>query len=158
MKQCCTCQQSFPLDSFNFRNVARGERSSSCRACQAIHRRKHYLSRRQHYIDQSGVYRDKRNEGIREFILSIKAKTPCADCGQIFHHYAMDFDHLPQYEKSFEISNALNVSRERLVAELAKCELVCANCHRVRTWAQQGNQAKFRKAARQNPTDPKCAL
>jgi hypothetical protein len=44
----------------------------------------------------------------------------------------MDFDHLG--DKEFTISNMKNVvSRERLEAEIAKCDVVCSNCHRTRT-------------------------
>jgi predicted HNH restriction endonuclease len=46
----------------------------------------------------------------------------------------MDFDHRPGETKAFEISQMLGkVSMETLEAEIAKCDIVCANCHRIRT-------------------------
>lgn len=59
---------------------------------------------------------------------------PCTDCGGEFHPAAMVFDHLPGTEK---IENPATLAsqgkRRKLEEELLKCELVCANCHAVRT-------------------------
>lgn len=59
---------------------------------------------------------------------------PCADCGQTFPPYVMDFDHRPGEEKSFGLAFAASGrSAVEVQAELAKCDVVCANCHRIRT-------------------------
>ena len=58
---------------------------------------------------------------------------PCADCGGRFPPTCMDFDHLPGQVKSFQIMRNIEFSVDRLLAEIAKCEIVCANCHRIRT-------------------------
>lgn len=62
---------------------------------------------------------------------------PCLDCGQKFHVSAMDFDHRPE-EIKFRAVSALakswRTSLKNLLAEIAKCDLVCSNCHRVRTY------------------------
>lgn len=68
-------------------------------------------------------------------ILSLKDK-PCTDCGIKYHHAAMDFDHLPQFTKAFNISDAYTLSECEILEEIAKCELVCANCHRIRTFTR----------------------
>lgn len=68
----------------------------------------------------------------REWMADLKAN-PCKDCGRTLRPEAMDFDHI-QGEKDTQISDMWSYSRERVVAELEKCELVCANCHRERTW------------------------
>lgn len=61
---------------------------------------------------------------------------PCTDCRQIFDPECMDFDHLDGAEKSFNVSSGVTRayhSWEAILIEIAKCELVCANCHRLRT-------------------------
>ena len=60
---------------------------------------------------------------------------PCADCGRAFAPHQMDFDHRNRSEKSFRLSagRAMLMSRDRLMTEIAKCDIVCANCHRLRT-------------------------
>jgi len=67
---------------------------------------------------------------------AVKAESGCADCGLRLpdHPEVFDFDHLPGHEKSrgvalFTVSGSL----EDLRAEMAKCEVVCANCHRIRS-------------------------
>lgn len=63
-------------------------------------------------------------------------RLPCADCEETFPPEAMDFDHRDPQSKDFDILNRAGcVSRSRLLAEVAKCDVVCANCHRLRTYA-----------------------
>lgn len=67
-----------------------------------------------------------------------KAKDrPCADCGQRFPTVAMDFDHV-RGRKDYDISKMRNnnSSLEALHREIAKCDVVCACCHRIRTQAR----------------------
>jgi len=50
----------------------------------------------------------------------------------------MTFDHLPGTNKRGHVSNLLYASyRKVLLDEIAKCELVCANCHAVRTFMRE---------------------
>jgi hypothetical protein len=63
---------------------------------------------------------------------------PCADCQQRFPFYAMDFDHRDPTQKSFEVPRMLGrVDTEKLLEEARKCDIVCANCHRKRTYEQR---------------------
>jgi len=65
-------------------------------------------------------------------ITALKAVTPCADCGGIFPAVCMDFDHMR--DKTGEISQLVKAGGwPRIQAEIDKCEIVCANCHRIRT-------------------------
>jgi hypothetical protein len=66
----------------------------------------------------------------------LKQDRPCADCEATFHHAAMHWDHLPGAAKCSEISNMVlrGFRREAILDEIDKCELVCANCHAVRTF------------------------
>jgi hypothetical protein len=65
------------------------------------------------------------------FIREAKAH-PCVDCSGSFPPCAMDFDHV-RGEKLFSLSRAANKNISKCREEIAKCDLVCANCHRVRT-------------------------
>lgn len=69
----------------------------------------------------------------KKWIDSIKLERGCKDCGYKRHPHALDFDHMPGFEKSFEVSQSVGRSKENLLKEIEKCELVCANCHRIRT-------------------------
>jgi len=75
--------------------------------------------------------------GRRDYLRRYKLSRGCTDCGYKDHYAALELDHLPEFEKGFEISQAvwkLSIySDEEFLAEFAKCEVVCANCHRIRT-------------------------
>ena len=64
---------------------------------------------------------------------------PCADCGCSLEPHQMDFDHRDPSLKSFRLTSgaAMLASRRRLAKEIAKCDIVCAVCHRVRTQARR---------------------
>lgn len=71
----------------------------------------------------------------RDFIKQVKLK-PCTDCKNNFPYYVMDFDHV-RGEKSFNISIAAGkYSLARIKEEIEKCDVVCANCHRERTFGE----------------------
>jgi hypothetical protein len=63
---------------------------------------------------------------------------PCTDCGGIFHPAAMQWDHTGS-DKLADVSDAVSKlwSKARILAEIDKCELVCANCHAVRTYTRR---------------------
>ena len=59
----------------------------------------------------------------------------CVDCGYSKHFAALEFDHIND-DKLDAVANLINhmVAWSRVIAEVEKCDLVCANCHRIRTW------------------------
>lgn len=64
-----------------------------------------------------------------------KLEKGCVDCGYKDNPVALDFDHLPEFEKKHNVSNLArsNAAPETLWAEIAKCVVRCANCHRIIT-------------------------
>lgn len=90
------------------------------------------------------AYRDANRERIREADRARSAKLKaqlleykggaCVDCGNNDPR-VLEFDHVPERgPKLFTISTALHSHKqERVIAELDKCDLVCANCHAIRT-------------------------
>lgn len=76
-------------------------------------------------------HRKRKAARIKARIVELKNK-PCSDCGSVFPHYVMDFDH--KENKLFNIADAFRrVGWSKLSAEIEKCDLVCSNCHRIRT-------------------------
>ncbi len=76
-------------------------------------------------------YQVKRRLQYRSMMNAMKDR-PCFDCGRRFPPVCMDWDHV-RGEKLFDISKGLARSAADVAAELSKCELVCSNCHRIRT-------------------------
>jgi hypothetical protein len=75
----------------------------------------------------------------RELIAKYK-DVPCTDCGQKFPPCAMDFNHV-NGDKKFSIANKSMTGIEQIRKEMEKCEVVCANCHRVRTWKRANGKS-----------------
>lgn len=77
---------------------------------------------------------------IKHFIKWYKEDKGCADCGGKFDSHVLDFDHL--YDKSFNLANfkTHTNSLERVKEEIAKCDVVCSNCHRVRTHKRRNGE------------------
>lgn len=82
-----------------------------------------------------------RNRRVRKraFLNAQKHGRPCMDCGQVFPHYCMDFDHRPGVSKNGWLNKAIakNWSYERIAEEIEMCDLVCAVCHRKREWQRK---------------------
>jgi hypothetical protein len=75
-----------------------------------------------------------RRKELRKWYDGLKDR-PCTDCGGSFHPAAMHWDHLPGFEKVANLSRLKHLgSKRKILEEIKKCELVCANCHAVRTF------------------------
>jgi hypothetical protein len=74
-------------------------------------------------------------------ILDQLRSVPCADCGGRFAQCAMDFDHRDPSTKLGVVTRMINASYRRMMVEVAKCDIVCANCHRLRTFERRQKQA-----------------
>jgi len=58
------------------------------------------------------------------------------DCGISYPYYVMDLDHRDPKSKHKSVSAMLRYPIEKVVEEVAKCDVVCSNCHRERTWGK----------------------
>lgn len=90
--------------------------------------------------EQRAIQREKqkeRNNGIRAYVRELKEASPCADCNTRYPYYVMQFDHLDSESKIDSVSRLATYSMKKVVEEIAKCELVCANCHAERTHSRR---------------------
>jgi hypothetical protein len=148
-KRCSRCKRWLPIDQFRAR-VMRGRPyvEARCRLCIAnavskyagTHRRtirrtrkKWYAKNRARLIAYGKARYCNMHRERRDFIEWIKS-APCRDCGATFPYVCMDFDHC-RGEKLTDVSKMQfgKFTNEEVMTELGKCELVCANCHRIRT-------------------------
>lgn len=84
-----------------------------------------------------GEYSRRRFKILADRLAEIKLAAGCADCGYRQHAAALDFDHAGS-EKVANVSALLRrVPWEQVLVEVAKCEVVCANCHRIRTYNER---------------------
>jgi hypothetical protein len=83
--------------------------------------------------DRSAYCSKKHKQRVAE-INAYKEEKGCMDCGQKFPGVCMDFDHREGEIKKFNVSNCSSYSVEKLNSEIKKCDLVCKNCHAIRTY------------------------
>lgn len=93
-----------------------------------------------------GRWRDEGQKArdLKAWMVEIKSG-PCADCCGLFQTCCMDFDHRDGEQKKHNVGSmfAHHYSRELIESEVAKCDLVCANCHRVRTRDRHAKKGAF---------------
>lgn len=99
---------------------------NKCRQCTRLQMKKRY----QHKID---------------FVRDYKLERGCVDCGYRKHHYALDFDHLPGMGKVNDVASMVagTYTLDDIKAEIEKCEVVCSNCHRVRSFDRKQHGAEW---------------
>ena len=130
MKICTDCNESKHLDNFSLKNKRTGARNSKCKKCHNIYVNKHYHKNKEKYIERNKQHR----ENIKNKIIKYKEETPCMDCNQKYPSYVMDFDHRDPNSKIDNVASLIHVgATNKIFEEIKKCDLVCANCHRIRT-------------------------
>ena len=133
LKRCPRCKFELPIEDFGFRDRAHTKVQSYCRSCSNLAWTQWYSkgTNRESHRKLMSKRRARRNRRHRQLVDDAKS-VPCTDCGGRYPPHVMDLDHLA--DKQGEISRLMySVGTERLIREIAKCEVVCANCHRIRT-------------------------
>lgn len=101
---------------------------------QAAYARKHYEQNKEAIKARAKAYTQIITIENREYVRTLKEETPCTDCGNFYPYYVMDFDHV-NGDKLYNIGDMLigGIPLTKIKEEIVKCEIVCSNCHRIRT-------------------------
>lgn len=132
MKVCTRCSVEKPDEEFPWRKKD-FKRASACKECQRKLGREHYKNNKNKYSESA--QRNRPNYVLRnkEYVIEYLKSNPCVDCGEI-DIMVLEFDHRePLLKRGSRISNFYGSSLETLKKEIAKCDVVCANCHARRT-------------------------
>lgn len=135
MPRCCECKTEKPASNFH-RRGANGYQGM-CKPCRKEHDKVRY---EQNPVGHAEI-RGKRKQELILWAHELKSFKPCTDCGRSYHPVAMQWDHIGD-DKVVNVSDAIRRgwSKERVLSEIAKCELVCANCHSVRTYVRRSGE------------------
>ena len=129
MKKCNTCGELKDTSEFSKKNKgADGTQKyqSKCKTCHSAYLKVHYSNNKQYYKDKATTFRN----DFAEFYKSLKSQLKCEVCGES-HSACLEFHHVDQTTKDGEVANiARRHSKRKLLAEIAKCKVLCANCHR----------------------------
>lgn len=131
MKRCSICKEEKAEIEFNRNKSKKDGLNTVCRECSNERSRRYYhentIEHRQAVRERS----DKVRATNRTSMLELLRKSSCADCGNTDIR-VLEFDHLR--DKIRDISQLMSGwSWEAILKEIEKCDIVCANCHRIRT-------------------------
>ena len=126
-KICSQCAIEKSIEDFHYRN--KPKRDAMCKICKNLKIKDNYAANKERYIAKAKKSRDKARKIIDEM-----KNVPCVDCGRKFPPICMDFDHI-QKNKIANVSHlVIRGNIQAAIDEAAKCEIVCACCHRIRTF------------------------
>ena len=110
-----------------------------------LNRKKHYVKKAKRIKKNSLIGQNNRRFILASLIRDYKTHNPCVECGEN-DPIVLDFDHRNPAEKLFNISSAINKTRDLSIvcAEIAKCDIRCSNCHRRRTFHEKHGVFKNR--------------
>lgn len=133
LKACSTCKKVKPLDAFNRRSTAKDGRQWACRDCN----REYHLLNWDRHMDRIRARKASLRRLNREQIWAYLCAHPCVDCG-LADPVVLEFDHLG--DKKGDVGRMrYHYEWKTVLAEIRKCEVVCANCHRRRTYQRAGS-------------------
>ena len=143
MKVCTKCSVEKPDDNFFVKDSRTGRRHAQCKACYKMHRQTYQA---QHYAKYASLYRARakrrramlRDEFRTNMLLYLAGKS-CLLCNESDIR-TFELDHINPQTKSFSISQAVRLGYPvpKVLLELEKCRVLCANCHKKITAEQAG--------------------
>jgi hypothetical protein len=143
VKICTKCRVEKPKSDYFVRDKRTNRLHAQCKECYALHRKTYYT---EHYSKYGDLYRARARERhaqlrqeLRKNMIHYLSGKSCEICGEDDPR-TLDFDHIDPAQKSFGIARAIAncFAWTIILAEIEKCRILCANCHRKHTATQQG--------------------
>lgn len=143
VKTCTNCHKIKSEKDFYYKNKDLGKFHAQCKVCYSEKRRIFY---KEHYFKYGSEYRARAiarkrrlKNNLRKALLEYLKDKACVHCG-ISDVRVLEFDHINPATKSFGIAQAITrtLQWENVLEEISKCQILCANCHKIKTAEQQG--------------------
>ena len=141
-KRCTGCGRDRPLAEFVVKNRSTQRRGTRCRSCRSAYGKAHYQRNKPSYLARNRSRRRNGRSAYWHWLMDYLTHHTCIDCGER-NVVVLQFDHRDGTDKLSTIGAMLDHSSwAKLRAEVAKCDVRCANCHRVKT-AKDFNWSKW---------------
>ena len=136
MRICSKCKLNKNDDEFVLKDKETGKRQCKCRECSRTYAHEHYRKNKAYYIKRARVFNDAQVKRNRRLMFDYLKTQKCVDCGNDDIR-VLEFDHKSGLDKFSNVGNMLNrYSWKAIMKESSKCEIRCANCHRIKTAIQ----------------------
>lgn len=131
--RCSKCLKTLDENKFNWK-FKYTKRSYHCKECSRTYVKNHYLSNRKYYLKKAKIRNKKVKNIVHEMIGNYLLSHPCVDCGES-DLLVLEFDHIDRSTKLGEVAHIVKreLSTIKIMEEIGKCEVRCANCHRRKT-------------------------
>lgn len=134
-KYCSKGFHDVPVELFSKSSKKKDGLFAWCKPCMALYEKERYHAGDRKRKEANRLKTLERN---RDFIWEYLSSRECVSCGNSDTRI-LQFDHVNPSEKEFNVSEMLwSYSIERILSEISKCEVRCANCHIIRTNEQFG--------------------
>ena len=137
---CSKCRKIKPIFEFHKNRRRATGHSNNCKMCQNKFTRIHHINNEDDYKETRNRHRRKR----MDIIIKIKSDAGCKICGEK-HPACLDFHHRNKAEKLFGIAQSISglFKIDAIMIEIAKCDVMCSNCHRKEHWDDFTKSWKF---------------
>lgn len=132
-KNCTLCKKEKSLDSFNKRIRSKDGHQNVCKECNGKQSKRYYKKHKAKHKEKTKKQKLEIQTRNRRFLWNYLEEHPCIDCGYS-NPIALEFDHV-RGKKIAALSQLASDcwSLEKIKEEISKCEVRCANCHRIKT-------------------------
>ena len=134
MKTCPDCNKDLPTSEFGKNKTKKDGLQSRCKKCDREYKKRYYKNN----SDKLKERACRRRQEIKEWFQEYKQSLSCEKCG-IDKWYLLEFHH-PDNNKEGEVADMVHAAcgKEKILKEIEKCDVLCANCHRethyLETW------------------------
>lgn len=140
---CKKCENDLPEEFFNYKNKKEKIKQSFCKECTSNYRKEYYNKNKEKAIEYSKKTTKDIRIRNRQFVWDYLKEHPCIECGEK-NPVTLEFDHRDEKTKVMDISSAVDNgwSIKKISEEIKKCDVLCSNCHKVKT-AEQFDWYKY---------------
>jgi hypothetical protein len=137
MKKCSRCSKVKEEGEFNFKVRSRNLRQYQCKDCTRKLIKSHYYRNKNYYLSKAKRRNTEFKLKIHGYLRSYLLNHPCIDCGET-DLAVLEFDHKGDTDKFKAVSQMMRIQYpfEKILEEVDKCDVRCANCHRRKTAEQ----------------------
>lgn len=135
---CTMCHEEKDIEEFALRNRFTTRRQSYCKSCKSKMHGDWYSRNKDYQKENASRHRVEYRQNLREYALEYLSTHPCKSCGES-DPAVLEFHHA-RGVKTNDVSVLIGrgSSLDKLKEEIAKCDVLCANCHRRLTAKERG--------------------